>query len=632
MTTSASHIRPAWLAALLLGACALVLAIGASRYAGDGGGALHLAAAEWQTVAAPGFSPAPDRVEAERLPPGWRRATLPLALPDKDSGDDGVRVTWVRLAVDAPPGWRGPLALYGVRLKTNGGIAIYADGRLVYLAQQQGPLWNSLFTPTWAVLDQRSGMAPPRQILLRLEHTADTVAGVSSLWLGPVDSLRARHQLRLWLQRELPEMLSAAFLAVGLFALAVWLRRRHETSYLLFFYLGLTSFVAHMHYYVDLPLLNDSFGWLTLNSLYWLVLALHFFLRQLHGQPLRWLTWTAVAATAVIGIATLPPLGLPNSQAVLGTCYAIALLLSAAVALAGGYHAWRRSSEGRLVDAGLLACVLLNISDWLGHNDVIGPESWFLGAYSNGVTFLTFGALMVRRYLAAIAEVEHVNASLAHRLREREAELEESHRRLRESELRQTISDERQRLMQDMHDGLGSSLISAIRSVEHEGGAGGRVSAILKDCLDDLRLTIDSLEPAEADLLLLLATLRYRLEPRLESAGVALHWEVRPVPPLAWLEPSAALHILRIVQEGIANVLHHSGASEIRVSTAAENGGVLVEVADNGAGFDMEAAMAAGGHGLRNQQRRAAAIDAAVAWRSGPGGTVFSLWLPLVRG
>ena len=61
---------------------------------------------------------------------------------------------------------------------------------------------------------------------------------------------------------------------------------------------------------------------------------------------------------------------------------------------------------------------------------------------------------------------EAVIHRLAERLALREAELEASHQRLREIELRQTISDERQRLMQDMHDGLGSSLISAIRSVE----------------------------------------------------------------------------------------------------------------------------------------------------------------------
>jgi signal transduction histidine kinase len=56
---------------------------------------------------------------------------------------------------------------------------------------------------------------------------------------------------------------------------------------------------------------------------------------------------------------------------------------------------------------------------------------------------------------------------------------------LREIEQRQTISHERQRLMQDMHDGLGSSLISAIRSVENGGLSDDRRfrTGAQKDCL-----------------------------------------------------------------------------------------------------------------------------------------------------
>lgn len=57
-------------------------------------------------------------------------------------------------------------------------------------------------------------------------------------------------------------------------------------------------------------------------------------------------------------------------------------------------------------------------------------------------------------------------------------------------------------------------MISAIRSVEQGNADDTKVSQILKECLGDLKLTIDSMEPVETDLLLLLATLRFRLEPR----------------------------------------------------------------------------------------------------------------------
>jgi len=283
--------------------------------------------------------------------------------------------------------------------------------------------------------------------------------------------------------------------------------------------------------------------------------------------------------------------------------------------------------------SGVFGCTALGMTDWMLQNNVISPEGWYFGAYTPALCFIVFGALMYRRYVAAIAEVERVNASLAERLKAREAELEASHRRLRDIELRQTISDERQRLMQDMHDGLGSSLISAIRSVERGDLSDARVSQILKDCLDDLKLTIDSMEPVDADLLLLLATLRFRLEPRLEGTGVNLNWEVREMPTLAWLNPSSALHILRIVQESIANILRHTHATEIHVRTAVVDDGVCIRIGDNGQGFEPDVVLARGaGRGLQNQRRRAAALGGKVQWQSGPHGTVFTLWLPMELG
>jgi signal transduction histidine kinase len=140
------------------------------------------------------------------------------------------------------------------------------------------------------------------------------------------------------------------------------------------------------------------------------------------------------------------------------------------------------------------------------------------------------------------------------------------------------------------------------------------------------------MEPVEADLLLLLATLRFRLEPRLEGTGVELLWAVQELPVLDWLDPSSALHILRIVQESVANILRHTNATQIRVATRVEGDGVRVSITDNGQGFDVDKTLAAAtGKGLHNQQRRALAIEGVVSWASSPAGTRFTLWLPLKR-
>ncbi|MFL9876958.1 sensor histidine kinase [Herbaspirillum rhizosphaerae] len=632
--------------ALLALSVTLLFAVGAWYVQGDGetaSASLHLTQADWQDADGHGFSTPPLVMNSRDLPSSWQHAALPSALPvaplpaDGIAGQKIIRTTWIKVPVTGQLP-TGPLALYGIRIKTDGTVAVYANGRLTYRTQQRGQLWNSLFTPLWFTLDQHDAAIPLTEILIRVEHVPETPVGLSSLWVGTPEALRGRYYLRQWLQRELPATLSAAFMVVGIFALFVWFRRRHEMRYLLFFNLAAVSFVGHLHYYVSLPIVTDWFAWLTANALLWLLTVVHLFLRQLHGRPLTWLTYTLLSVTMAATVLSIPVLGVlpvyPSTSLLVPFMYAVTVLMGVLVCTMGAKASWHRSREGMLLTIGVGVAVLLGMSDWLLHNNVVSPEGWFLGAYTNAVTFVMFGGLMYRRYVHAITEVEQINASLAQRLQAREAELEISHRLLREAALRQTISEERQRLMQDMHDGLGSSLISAIRSVEHGGVSDAKVSQILKDCLDDLKLTIDSMEPVEADLLLLLATLRFRLEPRFEGTNITLIWDVQELPTLAWLEPSSALHILRIVQESIANILRHTRADRIRVSTARDDNGdgVSVTIEDNGQGFDIGKALdSAAGRGLHNQQRRAKAVDGRVSWASDADGTRFTLWLPLVR-
>ena len=236
---------------------------------------------------------------------------------------------------------------------------------------------------------------------------------------------------------------------------------------------------------------------------------------------------------------------------------------------------------------------------------------------------------MIRRQ--ATSDVQQANADLEQRLRSREAELTQSHQILRNSEHRQTLSKERQRMMEDMHDGVGASLSSALRVVEAGQLGAAEVAQVLRGCIDDLKLTIDAMEPVQADLLLLLATLRFRLGPRLETTGIALLWKVQDIPALEWLDANNSLHILRILQEAFTNIIKHTSATEIRVATVADADAVTVTIADNGQGFALGPALERGGKGLANQLRRAEAIGAQVSWDSDGPGTCLSLRLPIRR-
>lgn len=605
--------------------------------------AVHLAQAEFMAIDGRGYSAPPYEADHAQLPGRWQPVALPhalirqltpLAAPDHPAGPRTV-VTWYRAQVPPLPATSAPRYLYIPRWKTDGQIAVYGDRRLLYQSHQS-VYWNGWNIPLWIALDGTAGATVPRTILLRIERPATSGGGISSLWIGTDANLGWRYRLRYLVQVQLPYTSSAAFLAVGLFSFFVWLRLRSETIYLLFFAMSLASFLRTLHYHVGesrLPISDEWFSWITINACFWLVLITQFFLNHLHRRPLRWLNHAVVAVTLIIGVLTLPWLSsILDTYTLAPLAYIVLTVVGELVASLGLLQCWRAGSrDGLMLSAWGVTGMLLAIYDWLLQNNYVDIESIYLGPFNNIGAFLIFMYIIYRRFLEANHNVRLTNASLQRRLQEREDELEQTHRRLREIARIQTLHDERMRLTQDMHDGMGTSLVTALLAVERGNVDATMVADVLKHCIDDLKLTIDSMEPIEADLLLLLANLRFRLGPRLEAAGIALRWEVANVPMMEWIDPRNGLHILRILQEAFSNIVKHAAATEIRVATSVEADTVLVIVTDNGLGFSVGEGLAKDGKGLRNQQRRASAIGAELKLESGRGGTRLVLRMPVAK-
>jgi two-component system sensor histidine kinase UhpB len=97
------------------------------------------------------------------------------------------------------------------------------------------------------------------------------------------------------------------------------------------------------------------------------------------------------------------------------------------------------------------------------------------------------------------------------------------------------------------------------------------------------------------------------------------------------LGPTATVEVFRIIQEALANAARHSGAPGAHLTIARRDEQLLVEVADEGRGFD-PAAVADSGIGLAGMVERARLIGADLAVATAPGaGTVLSLALPIGR-
>lgn len=130
-----------------------------------------------------------------------------------------------------------------------------------------------------------------------------------------------------------------------------------------------------------------------------------------------------------------------------------------------------------------------------------------------------------------------MNQTLADRIAERERQLALSFEQTREAWQQTAALSERQRLMRDMHDGLGSRLSGALSVLRGNQPSYAVAIEYLSEALEELKFTVDSLEDYVGDLGVVLGNLRYRLQDRLKAAGVGLIWQVQPLPALEGLTP-----------------------------------------------------------------------------------------------
>jgi signal transduction histidine kinase len=113
-----------------------------------------------------------------------------------------------------------------------------------------------------------------------------------------------------------------------------------------------------------------------------------------------------------------------------------------------------------------------------------------------------------------------------------------------------------------------------------------------------------------------------------EGLTVAVHGPKQRLP----LSSEVEAQLFAIGREAIANVVKHSAARKAWVHVDAQGGSVLMEIGDNGAGFD--ARLDHPGHyGLQSMRTRAAEAGASLTIRSVPGrGTVVRVQLPHPEG
>ncbi|UQI49578.1 sensor histidine kinase [Streptomyces sp. HU2014] len=218
-------------------------------------------------------------------------------------------------------------------------------------------------------------------------------------------------------------------------------------------------------------------------------------------------------------------------------------------------------------------------------------------------------------------------------------------RELAATERREGALAERQRLSMEIHDTLAQGLSSqrmllqaADRTWESDPEAARRhvrtAAEVAARGLAEARRFVHDLAPPQFDGGLGLEdALRELATERGEGAGAApevrFHVDGAPVP----LPERVRSALLRIAQGALANVREHAGATTAAVTLSYLGDQVVLDIADDGRGFDPAApARAAGerGHGLPAMRARVRQLGGTLTVESAPGeGTVLSAAVPL---
>jgi signal transduction histidine kinase len=595
------------------------LALAALAGCGGGDTALPPPIVHGSILLTGGDTPPPDDApwQPVTLPDDWSR-TRPAA-----DGD-----AWYRVAFDA--GATPSLtAIYVPRLSMVGrpfvnGVQLADGGRF---SEPVSRLW---YRPQLYWVPRTVLQPGPNVFHLRLRAYRDNQGGVSEIYAGDPSVLETRWRRHVLHQVTAMQATTGITFALGGLVLVAWSVLRRPGAY---GYFGLAAMCWTLHSLlvlaVDIPVPALVWEVLIVASLIWVVVSMMLFALRFAGLRRPWLERAAlvyaVGAPLVLWAAGLAQI------------FAIANALLLLLIGIGAYEfkilfdvaRRRRSAESLLLVGAALFVLSLGAHDWFNRQGAFAYAQPFTLHYGAPVLFIAVFWNMLGQVAAGRRAAETLNVELEARVREKAAALERSYAELRAAHAAETLAAERERIMRDMHDGVGSQLIAARQLAGQGTLAAEELTALLDGCIDDLRLMIDSLEPTDGDLVTVLGNLRYRLTERLARQGLSLRWDVAALPPTG-LAPRGVLQVLRIVQEAVANVLKHAVATEVVISAGvgADGSRIVLSVRDNGRGFPAEASPASG-RGLGNMRQRAAAVGGTLQVDGGALGSTVTLALPV---
>ena len=205
----------------------------------------------------------------------------------------------------------------------------------------------------------------------------------------------------------------------------------------------------------------------------------------------------------------------------------------------------------------------------------------------------------------------------------------------------------RNKIAQDLHDNMGSTLssISVYSQVakiykqkdrqEELQNTLEKISNISGEMISEMNDIVWAINPRNDDMGKILQRMDSFAKPLLASQGIQFHFKYDPEVQHLHLEMTKRKNFYLIFKEAINNALKYSGAQQIWAEVSYSNQHVILNIKDQGKGFDMNAQKKEGsaslsGNGLQNMQMRAREMNGQLDLKSQPGtGTRIVLRFPI---
>lgn len=569
------------------------------------------------------------RIESAQLSTQSVRRTVPLPyqLQAGEYLPDGETVLFT-LHIDLPaaPTESRPLGIYVTKMVLAG--SVYVNGRLQARCGL-GPLevLRCMQDPHLFVPPPSMWKAGRNEVMFKIYADRRQSNGLSSVLFGDADLLASRVYAWQYLYR-VDLYLGLAWLSglLGVLSLMVSFALKKESGYLWF---GLTSIAnslsSAIYSVVNPPVSAELFSWLVFVSRFisvpLLVLTIYAFFDKLRPRFRNTVLLYIAAGALLMSVSG-------NTRAVVIALYAPLLLVALLLPGLLSYWTWRNPKPRNLLMTLLMALLTVSsVADWIRLYGQAPFEGVYTIPYAYSGLLVAMGAMLMGLLARSLIESRELSAHLEARVAERTIALQAAHERLLIQEVEHNKALERERMLQDMHDGFGTQLASARKMTEQGRMTQEDMARILQECMSDLYLVVDTLHESDGSLRNALADFRHRTQQRLLNTGLKLHWDVR-VSDAPKIPSRVMLQVLRIAQEALNNCLKHAKAQNIWIGAVYDpNAATLsVGVKDDGAGLPPELRM---GRGIHNMRARARDIGGQLTVNTSPPGTLVALTLPI---